>query len=101
MLEGRIKNGEGKLKVVDVNKAEKEVEVKEMVTLHQIMEDLKAKYPKLTHNRIPICNSAAPKEKDFDTISGALIGTNVNAPVIVNCQVCHKSNFTQKSAIPE
>merc|ERR1711913_268582 len=44
-------------------------------------------YPGLTHNRIPVCNSAAPLEPDFDTICNALCGTNVNAPVIVNCQV--------------
>merc|ERR1712170_149303 len=40
-----------------------------------------------THNRIPVCNSAAPLEQDFDTICNALLGTNVNTPVIVNCQV--------------
>merc|ERR1711997_68512 len=31
--------------------------------------------------------SAAPLEPDFDTICNALSGTNVNTPVIVNCQV--------------
>ena len=51
------------------------------------MEGLKEKYPGLTHNRIPVCNSAAPLEPDFDTICNALCGTNVNTPVIVNCQV--------------
>merc|ERR1711988_1247175 len=45
------------------------------------------KFPGLTHNRIPVCNSAAPLEADFDTLCNALIGTNVNCPVIVNCQV--------------
>merc|ERR1712122_415853 len=45
------------------------------------------KYPGLTHNRIPVCNSAAPLEPDFDTICNALSGTNVNTPVIINCQV--------------
>merc|ERR1719327_2525513 len=35
----------------------------------------------------PVCNSAAPTEPDFDTLCNALLGTNVNAPVIVNCQV--------------
>ncbi len=44
------------------------------------------RYPKLQHNRIPVCNSAAPLEADFDTICTALLGTNVNCPVIVNCQ---------------
>merc|ERR1712088_644754 len=37
--------------------------------------------------RILVCNSAAPLEPDFDTLCNALLGTNVNAPVIVNCQV--------------
>ncbi len=71
---------------MDVNKNESDVEVKELTTLHKVMEDLKNKYPGLTHNRIPVCNSAAPLESDFDTICKALLGTNVNAPVIVNCQ---------------
>lgn len=87
VLESRAKNADGKLKVVDVNKNESELNVKELVTLHDVIEGLKKKYPGLTHNRIPVCNSAAPLEADFDTISKALMGTNVNAPVIVNCQV--------------
>merc|ERR1712027_25504 len=87
VVEGRAKGNDGKLKYVDVNKAEHEVEVKELTTLSLVIEGLKEKYPKLTHNRIPICNSAAPLEADFDTIVQALLGTNVNAPVIVNCQV--------------
>merc|ERR1711881_719941 len=53
----------------------------------KVMEGLKEKYPGLVHNRIPVCNSAAPLEPDFDTICNALCGTNVNTPVIVNCQV--------------
>ncbi len=87
VLESRAKNADGKLKVVDVSKNESELNVKELVTLHDVIEGLKKKYPGLTHNRIPVCNSAAPLEADFDTISKALMGTNVNAPVIVNCQV--------------
>ncbi len=87
VLEGRAKEN-GKLKIIEVTKTEKEVEVKEMKTLHKVMEELKEKYTGLTHNRIPVCNSAAPLEADFDTICNALLGTNVNAPVIVNCQVC-------------
>ena len=92
VLESRTKNGDGKLKIVEVTKVEKEIEVKELVSLHKVMEDLKAKYPGLTHNRIPVCNSAAPLESDFDTICNALLGTNVNAPVIVNCQVISSSS---------
>merc|ERR1711923_432758 len=52
-----------------------------------VIEGLKEKFPGLTHNRIPVCNSASPLEADFDALCGALIGTNVNCPVIVNCQV--------------
>jgi len=86
VVEGRAKEN-GKLKVVDVNKKESELEVKDLISLSKVMEGLKAKFPGLTHNRIPVCNSAAPLEVDFDTICNALLGTNVNTPVIVNCQV--------------
>merc|ERR1711884_463505 len=72
---------------IDVAKKKSEIEVKEMVTLHDVIEGLKEKFPGLTHNRIPVCNSASPLEADFDALCGALIGTNVNCPVIVNCQV--------------
>merc|ERR1711890_78771 len=48
---------------------------------------VKEKFPKLTHNRIPVCNSAAPLEADFDTLCAALQGTPTCAPVIINCQV--------------
>jgi protein-tyrosine phosphatase len=87
VIEGRVATGGGKLKVVDVAKKESEIEVKDLITLSKVMEGLKEKYPGLTHNRIPVCNSAAPLEPDFDTICNALVGTNVNTPVIVNCQV--------------
>merc|ERR1711884_593055 len=86
-LKKRAESGGGKIKVVDVAKEESELEVKEMVTLHDVIEGLKEKFPGLTHNRIPVCNSASPLEPDFDALCGALIGTNVNCPVIVNCQV--------------
>merc|ERR1712121_20041 len=86
VLEARAKDG-GKLKVTDINKKESEVEVKELQTLSKVIEGLKTTFPGLTHNRIPVCNSAAPLEPDFDTLCNALLGTNVNAPVIVNCQV--------------
>ncbi len=88
MLESRAKENGGKLKVVDITKKESELEIKELITLHDVIEGLKKKYPGLTHNRIPVCNSAAPLESDFDTLCGALVGTNVNTPVIVNCQAC-------------
>jgi len=87
VVTGRVESNGGKLKYVDVSKKELEVEVKELTTLHDVIEKLKEKFPKLTHNRIPVCNSASPLEADFDTLCGALQGTAVNTPVIVNCQV--------------
>merc|ERR1712038_393909 len=66
---------------------EKEVEVKELKTLSEAMEAAKAKFPGLVHIRVPVCNSAAPNEVDFDTICQALVGTSINTPIIVNDQV--------------
>merc|ERR1712156_862427 len=86
VLEGRAKEN-NKIKIVDVGRNEKEIEIKEIKTLHSVMEVLKEKYPGLTHNRVPVCNSAAPLEPDFDTLCGALLETNVSCPIIVNCQV--------------
>merc|ERR1711962_1334230 len=68
VVEGRAKGNDGKLKYVDVNKAEHEVEVKELTTLSLVIEGLKEKFPGLVHQRIPVCNSAAPTEADFDTL---------------------------------
>merc|ERR1712209_271881 len=87
VIEGRAKGNDGKLKYLDVNKKENEVEVKELITLSQVIEGLKEKFPGLVHMRIPVCNSAAPVEADFDTICKTLQGSAVNCPVIVNCQV--------------
>merc|ERR1712106_1266556 len=82
----KTENG-GKLKYVDINKKESEVEVKELKSLSQVIEGLKEKFPGLVHWRVPICNSAAPLPADFDTICKTLIGTNINTPVIINDQV--------------
>lgn len=87
VLKKRAEDGGGNVKVVDVGKKESEVKLEEVMSLHEVIEGLKEKFPGLTHNRIPVCNSAAPLEPDFDTLCGALLGTNVNCPVIVNCQV--------------
>merc|ERR1712215_53360 len=86
VIEGRVKNADGKLKYLDVSKKEHEVEAKTVITLSQVIENLKEKFPGLVHMRIPICNSAAPLEKDFDTLCATLQGSAVNSPVIVNCQ---------------
>jgi len=86
-VEGRKSANGGKLEVVDINKKKSEVEVKELKSLSQAVEGLKEKFPGLVHWRIPVCNSAAPKEEDFDIICKTLIGTNINTPVIVSDQV--------------
>merc|ERR1712002_225399 len=87
VLEGRAKENGGKLKFVDISKAEKEVEVKELKSLSEAIEGLKEKFPGLVHMRVPVCNSAAPNEADFDIICQTLIGTGVNTPIIVSDQV--------------
>ena len=86
MLKKRAEDG-GKIKVVSVSKVESEIEVKEILTLQEVIAGVKEKFPGFNHIRIPVYNSAAPLEKDFDTLCQTLIGSNVNTPVIVNCQV--------------
>merc|ERR1712073_135439 len=85
--EGRKSINGGKLKVVDINKKQSEIEVKELKSLSQAIEGLKEKFPGLVHWRIPVCNSAAPMETDFDILCKTLMGTPINCPVIVNDQV--------------
>merc|ERR1712168_1336420 len=81
--EGRKSTNGGKLKVVDVNKKESEVEVKELKSLSQVIEGLKEKFPGLIHWRVPVCNSASPLETDYDIICKQLVGTAINTPIIV------------------
>merc|ERR1711874_473637 len=87
VIDGRVKENGGKLKIIDVSKKENEVEVKELKTLDTVIEEAKADFPGLQLIRVPVCNSAAPNEVDFDTICQALVGTNINTPIIVNDQV--------------
>merc|ERR1712066_570883 len=87
VLQNRASENGGKLKFVDINKPEKEVEVKEMKTLSEVIEGAKAKFPGLVHMRVPVCNSAAPLETDFDIMCETLTGTSINTPIIVNDQV--------------
>merc|ERR1712154_333610 len=87
VLENRAAENGGTLKFVDINKREKEVEVKELKTLSEVIEAAKAKFPGLVHMRVPVCNSAAPLENDFDIMCDTLTGTSINTPVIVNDQV--------------
>merc|ERR1712079_220823 len=79
-------NGD-KLKYVDINKNAKEIEVKSIKTLSATIEGLKEKYPGLVHWRVPVCNSGAPLETDFDIMVSTLVGTAINTPIIVNDQV--------------
>merc|ERR1712123_190157 len=72
---------------VDISKAEKEVEVKDLKTLGDAIEGLKEKFPGLVHMRVPVCNSAAPLEADFDIMCQTLVGTSINTPVIISDQV--------------
>merc|ERR1711934_877853 len=87
VIEGRTKEGEGKLKYVDINTKDLEVEVKELKTLSEVIEGVKADFPNLVHMRVPVCNSAAPLEPDFDIIVQTLVGTAINTPIIINDQV--------------
>merc|ERR1712117_692085 len=83
----RAKENGDKLKTIDVNKKESEIEAKDIKTLGAAMEAAKEKFPGLTYIRVPVCNSAAPNQVDFDTICQALVGSNINTPVIVTDQV--------------
>merc|ERR1712223_1021524 len=87
VVEGRAKENCGKLKYFTISKEDKEVEVKDLKTLSEVIEGLKADFPGLVHMRVPVCNSAAPNEADFDIICNTLVGTSINTPIIVNDQV--------------
>merc|ERR1711872_72422 len=72
--EMRKNDNGGKLKAVDINKKPLEIEVKELKSLSMVIEDLKGKFPGLVHWRVPVCNSAAPLESDFDIIVNDQVG---------------------------
>merc|ERR1712106_1056138 len=59
----------------------------ELKSLSEVIEGVKEEFPGLVHWRVPVCNSAAPLESDFDIIVQTLIGTSITTPVIVNDQV--------------
>merc|ERR1719499_1150452 len=63
------------------------IEVKDLKTLDNVIEGLKESFPGLVHLRVPVCNSAAPLETDFDIMVETLTGTSINTPIIVNDQV--------------
>merc|ERR1712042_110948 len=87
VCETRAEENGGKIKAVDINKKDLDLAVKQIKSLSQVIEDLKEKFPGLVHMRVPVCNSAAPQESDFDIIYNTLVGTSVNTPIIVNDQV--------------
>merc|ERR1712121_97275 len=87
VVEKRAADGGGKIKVVDINKVEKEIEFKDLFTLSEVIESVKETFPGLVHMRIPTCNSASPTETDFDTLVETLVGTAINCPVIISDQV--------------
>jgi hypothetical protein len=80
----RKEDNGGKLKYLDVNEVEKEVEVKTIITLGDVVKDLKEVFPGLVYVRVPMAHGAAPKEPDFDAITANLVGTGFNTPVIVS-----------------
>merc|ERR1712050_399255 len=87
VCEKRAEENGGKIKAVDINKKDLDLAVKQIKSLSQVIEDLKDEFPGLVHMRVPVCNSAAPQESDFDIICNTLVGTSVNTPIIVNDQV--------------
>merc|ERR1712112_169163 len=87
VVKKRAEAGGGKIEYVDINKNKKQVELKEVFSLSQVIDGLKEKFPGLVHMRVPVCNSASPLEGDFDVICETLVGTAINTPVIVSDQV--------------
>jgi len=87
VIKKRAGDAGGKIDYVDINKNKKEVEVKEVFSLSEVIDGLKEKFPGLVHMRVPVCNSASPLETDFDIICETLVGTAINTPVIVSDQV--------------
>merc|ERR1712106_408027 len=59
----------------------------ELKSLSEVIEGVKEEFPGLVHWRVPVCNSAAPLEGDFDILVKTLVGSNINTPVIINDQV--------------
>merc|ERR1712038_970700 len=59
----------------------------EILSLSKVVENMKEKFPGLVHMRVPVCNSTAPLETDFDIITQTLLGSAITTPVIINDQV--------------
>merc|ERR1712112_35712 len=87
MCENRAAENGGKLKYVDINKVEKEIEAKDVKPLTAVYDAAKEKFPGLFTLSLPVYNSGAPLDKDFDAVVQAMVGSAINCPVIVNDQV--------------
>merc|ERR1712115_459675 len=87
MCENRAAENGGKLKYVDINKVEKEIEAKDIKPLTAVYDAAKEKFPGLFTLSLPVYNSGAPLDKDFDAVVQAMVGSAINCPVIVNDQV--------------
>merc|ERR1712115_712142 len=87
MCENRAGENGGKLKYVDINKVEKEIEAKDVKPLTAVYDAAKEKFPGLFTLSLPVYNSGAPLDKDFDAVVQAMVGSAINCPVIVNDQV--------------
>merc|ERR1712088_1267391 len=85
-VKSRAESNGGKVKYLDVHKAELEVEAKEIVSLGAVIKQLQKTHTGLKHVRVPVCNSGSPNPGDFDRMAAAMTGTKFAAPVIVNCQ---------------
>merc|ERR1712001_708903 len=83
--EKRIADNGGKLQVVDINKKESEKEVKEILSLSKVIENMKEKFPGLVHMRVPVCNSAAPLETDFDIITDQVGLSRATTGCVIAC----------------
>merc|ERR1711988_294631 len=97
VCDSRAKENGGKLKTIDVNKKEAEVEVKDIKSLSSAMEDVKEKFPGLTYIRVPVCNSAAPNQVDFEVIKQLVSTLKDGAAAKNECDKVIDKNGTPKT----
>ena len=88
VLADRVEKNDKKIKYQDVNKRDYEVPLKsDLKSLSEVIEDVKKDFPGLVHLRVPIGNSPSPSEAAFDIITGMMVGTCINTPIIVSDQL--------------
>ena len=83
----RADDNGGNLMYQDIFGNSFEVGVKELLTLEEVIEEVKKKFPGLVHIWIPMAMNAAPRETDFDAFIDGLVGSGYNTPVIVSDQI--------------